>query len=61
MKLSEFGPAAALGAISLYLLLVCIIALIAAGHPDRRRRIDASYVLDRLLRILTRTKNSDRN
>lgn len=50
MDMSMLYPAAGIVAVTLYLLLVCTVALIAAGHRDRARRADAARVLDRLLR-----------
>jgi len=37
-----------------YLALIATIALVAATHPDEKRRKDAREVLDRLLRARRR-------
>ena len=34
---------------SLYLLLICVVAVVGAAHPDAARRADAQKVLERLL------------
>lgn len=47
----EIGSQAAVVTLTAYLLLVGTIALIAAVHPDHRRRADARAVLDLLLRF----------
>jgi hypothetical protein len=44
-------PVAAAMIAGLYALMLCVVALVAAAHPDPARRTDASAVLDRLLRF----------
>ncbi|SCF34362.1 hypothetical protein GA0070564_10685 [Micromonospora mirobrigensis] len=34
-----------------YLLLISIVALVAAAHPDEKRRHDAAKVLDKLMKF----------
>src|SRR4051794_37911965 len=42
------GTAAVVG---VYVLVTCIVALVASIHPDEKRRRDAARVLDKLLRL----------
>jgi hypothetical protein len=54
--LPVLGLSTALAASSFFLTVVALIALLAATHPDERRRKSASRVLDRLLRIAIRRR-----
>jgi hypothetical protein len=40
-----------------YLSLTGVVALIAAAHPDEKRRRDAAKILDKLLRARDRDRS----
>jgi hypothetical protein len=52
----DIGSWTAAAIILTYLLVVVTVALLAAAHPDPRRRADARAVLDRLLKLLPRRR-----